>query len=155
MADQWETPMNRLNFCAVILVAVASCAATQTAPLPQAQVERGQVDFMEHCASCHGPAGRGDGPVGEILAIPIPDLTRVAWENGGRFPEKYVRWAIDGRSDVIAHGPREMPVWGNEFRQQEGLGNLPALAPQEQDIKRRIEDLVVYLKSIQRFEEKG
>lgn len=143
--------MNRLSLAALMMTAVASCAATQTAPLPQAQVERGQTDFMEHCASCHGASGRGGGPVGEILAIPIPDLTRLAWENSGRFPDKYVRWAIDGRADVIAHGPREMPVWGNEFRYQEGLGDLPALAPQEKDVKRRIEDVVVYLKSIQRF----
>lgn len=146
--------MHKISFVIAITLGVMSCAASQTSPLPADVVARGETDFLEHCASCHGASGRGDGAIGEILAIPVPDLTRLAWEQGGRFPAKYVRWAIDGRTDVIAHGPREMPVWGNEFRHEQGMGDLPALKPQERDIKARIEDLVTYLKSIQRFDDK-
>lgn len=131
------------------------CAADQP-PSVSANQETlpGYRDYMEHCASCHGRSGRGDGAVADILAIPIPDLTRLAWEDGGKFPEKYVRWAIDGRGDIIAHGPREMPVWGNEFRHEEGLGDLPALRAPDKSTKIRIEDLVDYVRSIQRFDEK-
>ncbi|MEO8223448.1 MAG: c-type cytochrome [Gammaproteobacteria bacterium] len=34
--------------------------------------------FQRFCASCHGPAGYGDGPVVESLNVVIPDLTRLA-----------------------------------------------------------------------------
>ncbi len=38
-------------------------------------VERGRALYAEHCASCHGPAGRGDGPAGVALDPAPGDLT--------------------------------------------------------------------------------
>jgi len=36
--------------------------------------ERGARVFAQHCASCHGPEGRGDGPAGQALDPPAADL---------------------------------------------------------------------------------
>ena len=76
--------------------------------------------FARYCASCHGPGARGDGPVASSLRKYVPDLTRITARSGGRFPAQEVRDMIDGRSPVLSHGPREMPVWGREFWVEEG-----------------------------------
>ena len=40
---------------------------------------RGQ--FLRLCASCHGPAGRGDGPLAAQLTIKPPDFSLKAWRH--------------------------------------------------------------------------
>ncbi|MEM7568941.1 MAG: c-type cytochrome [Pseudomonadota bacterium] len=134
-----------MGFLAIITAGMAA----PTKPLPEEQIERGRTDFMENCAVCHGASGVGDGPLSNFLTVPVPNVTQLSTLNQGVFPAKKVRWIIDGRADVIAHGPRDMPVWGNEFRLEAGKGDLPALKPNDRDIENRIEDLVVYLMSVQ------
>lgn len=46
----------------------------------------------------------------------MPSLTTLRKKNGGVFPFIRVYETIDGRVKVRAHGPREMPVWGNSFK---------------------------------------
>ena len=50
-------------------------------PVPGAPVPPGLPArlFQEYCSACHGPAGRGDGPLVPQLARPPRDLTRAAW----------------------------------------------------------------------------
>jgi hypothetical protein len=55
-------------------------------------------------------------------------------------PEDRIARFIDGRGDVKAHGPRDMPVWGNRFY-NESDGD-------ERKAQRRIAELVAYLQSI-------
>lgn len=47
-------------------------------PLPRtaATVERGAKVYAENCASCHGPAGHGDGPAASTLT---PRPANLAW----------------------------------------------------------------------------
>ena len=71
--------------------------------------------YRLHCASCHGAAGRGDGPVASALLRKPPDLTRLAARRGGNFPEMEMRRIIDGRDVPEAHRGRDMPIWGLEF----------------------------------------
>ncbi len=71
--------------------------------------------FTRYCASCHGVSGAGDGPVAATLVKPPADLTALARRAGGRFDSQAVMSTIDGRRQVEAHGPREMPVWGAIF----------------------------------------
>jgi mono/diheme cytochrome c family protein len=71
--------------------------------------------YQRYCASCHGTAGKGDGPVAQSLRRPPADLTTLAKRAGGRFDEPTVLAIIDGRRQVAEHGPREMPVWGEVF----------------------------------------
>ncbi len=104
----------------------------------------GHVDgaalFKSYCASCHGPNGRGDGPMtGQMLHQPA-DLTQFATRNGGVFPAARVARIIDGR-DVPAHGDREMPVWGDVFMRRPDAT--------EDTIRARVEALVQFLASIQ------
>ncbi len=40
-----------------------------------ASIVRGAGLFANNCTPCHGPAGRGDGPLAKSLAIPPADLT--------------------------------------------------------------------------------
>jgi hypothetical protein len=75
--------------------------------------------FRAYCASCHGADGKGGGPVAPALKNDLPDLTTIAKRNGGIFPAERVRRIIAGEDAIIAHGSREMPVWGPIFHQIE------------------------------------
>ena len=74
--------------------------------------------YRRHCAACHGLDAKGDGPVAPSLKVAPPDLTTLARRAGGEFRESHVMAVIDGRYEVAAHGPREMPVWGVVFTEQ-------------------------------------
>jgi mono/diheme cytochrome c family protein len=78
--------------------------------------EAGRTLYLHYCASCHGPAGRGDGPVASSLGEKPTDLTQIATQHGGVFPFESVFQAIDGTRTVRAHGVSEMPVWGEVFQ---------------------------------------
>jgi mono/diheme cytochrome c family protein len=103
--------------------------------------DNGAVLFRDHCASCHGTSGRGNGPVAEVLRTAPPDLTQFTKRNGGMFPSERVARIIDGR-DVPAHGDRDMPVWGTTFKRESADAN-------DEAVKNRIDALVRFLRSIQ------
>ncbi|MCS6900627.1 MAG: cytochrome c [Myxococcales bacterium] len=44
----------------------------------QAQAHLVEVTWHRQCATCHGPAGRGDGPNGPM--VQAPDLTQPTWQ---------------------------------------------------------------------------
>lgn len=71
--------------------------------------------YKASCAPCHGLAGAGDGPVASVLASEVPRLDDLTKRAEGVYPADYVREVIDGRSEIGAHGTREMPVWGLRF----------------------------------------
>ncbi len=75
----------------------------------------GKIEYQSRCSSCHGTDAKGDGPIADQLKIPPADLTQLAKKNGGVFPLNAVYEKIDGRQEVKAHGPREMPVWGYRY----------------------------------------
>jgi len=126
--------------CLVALV-VSTDAAGQTFGSKDLS---GEELFQRFCSACHGPLGHGDGPVARSLNTVVPDLTRVAERRGGDFPVAEIRQIIDGRSLVVAHGTRAMPVWGHEFWVEEG-----ADVTAEKDAREIIRRLVEYLQEIQ------
>lgn len=74
--------------------------------------------FRHYCATCHGTDGRGHGPTSVALKHAVPDLTQISKRNGGTFPFKTVKEVIAGNdSKPLAHGNREMPIWGPIFHQ--------------------------------------
>ena len=95
---------------AVLGVIAGLAAACGPAPAPEVS---GEVLFRHHCVSCHGSEGRGDGPMVSELRKRPADLTALSAD--GSFDVEAVKKAIDGRFDIQAHGPREMPVWGVVF----------------------------------------
>jgi len=76
------------------------------------------------------------------LKTPPTNLRLLSDLYGNPLQEDKVARVIDGRAEVEAHGPREMPVWGDRFS-YEGHGRS------EQRVKELIRKLVVYLQSIQ------
>ena len=95
----------------------AALVVAPTLAYAQLPVDIGKREYVLACAVCHGDSGKGDGPLVEFLKKPPTDLTKIQKNNGGVFPFPRVYGVIDGRLPVGAHGPREMPVWGREFRQ--------------------------------------
>ncbi len=94
---------------ALVCVLVLGCIPDETAP------PTGQALYVRHCASCHGVSGKGDGPVAGSLQQPPADLTAIARLTDKRLNASDLMEIIDGRRTVAAHGPREMPVWGEIF----------------------------------------
>lgn len=86
----------------------------------------GKYLYLQHCAACHGESGDGSGPLAASLVTPPSDLRKIAARNGGRFDESDVMAYIDGRKNVAAHGPREMPVWGAVFLEENRPEHYPA-----------------------------
>ena len=106
-----------------------------------AEPQTGQELYIAYCASCHGANGNGNGPVARSLRTPPTDLTRLAAENHGAFPEKRVYDAATGESSTSAHGSKDMPVWGPAF--------MKAQAPNQAELERRLKALVGYIKTLQ------
>jgi len=78
----------------------------------------GPALFQAYCAVCHGPDGRGNGPMAPALRVPPPDLTRIAARHGGVYPDALIEKIIAGEETLPAgHGTRDMPVWGPIFSQ--------------------------------------
>jgi len=80
------------------------------------EFDAGKFEYQAGCASCHGDDGKGHGPVSVLLKVPPADLTVLAKKNNGVFPFDTVYNVIDGREVIIAHGTREMPIWGERYK---------------------------------------
>ena len=72
--------------------------------------------YVNYCAACHGANGEGDGPVGNVMQVQVPNLRLLSERNNGIFPKESITEYIDGRTVVSSHGDRSMPVWGDVFR---------------------------------------
>ena len=81
----------------------------------QEKADIGKLEYDNSCAVCHGPQGKGDGPMAGIIETPVPDLSKLAERNGGVFPLARVYETIDGSAAIGAHGTRDMPVWGYRY----------------------------------------
>lgn len=130
--------------CAAAAALAAGCAGGGPAGEREQSVESGEVAYQRYCASCHGPNGVGDGPSAAALDAPPADLTRIAARRGGVFPRAEVQRMVDGRDPVVAHGVREMPVWGRRF----DLDLAPGLATEGQ-VRGQIQLILDYLEAIQ------
>jgi len=97
-----------LALACTVSLALDGCARKPSKP-------SGEALYQRHCVSCHGPGGRGDGPLADTLKRRPADLTELAKRDGGRVDEAKLMSFIDGRRAVAEHGAREMPVWGEVF----------------------------------------
>jgi len=133
----------------IALVAFLGASAT-VAIAADKLVDAGKFEYEGACAVCHGLAGKGNGPFMGQLTAKMPDLTLLARNNGGVFPFDRVYQVIDGRQELKAHGPREMPIWGRGFRMQSSafFENYPA-HDAESSARSRILALTEYLYRLQ------
>jgi mono/diheme cytochrome c family protein len=164
--DSWRHRRRRSSALALALalagLAASACTESDpqpTMPAPDAagSAESAPIDatrlgalspgenyFDAYCTECHGPRGEGDGPTARLLNPPPADLTRIAERRGG-FDRNAVAAFIDGRTEVEAHGPREMPVWGVKH---EG-GPQPPLEEDRYLTPEGIREVVQFLETIQ------
>jgi mono/diheme cytochrome c family protein len=108
------------------------------------QEKEGKFLYEIYCSNCHGEKGGGDGPTAEVLTVKPPDLTQISKRHGGKFPGDEIRRIIDGRDVERAHGRSQMPLWGLAFQQ------LETDTVQEDEVRTKIDQLVAYLKTIQK-----
>lgn len=133
----------------VVAAAFALCqAALANAQDVQGIFEPTADEFRNSCASCHGEDGKGFGFLTRLFqGMDAGNLTQISKNNGGVFPLEAVFQTIDGSNEVAAHGPREMPVWGERY-----MGRCrDECDPDERrrEVRRKILELVYYIQSIQ------
>lgn len=111
----------------------------QVAPKPTNPAVGAEM-FKEYCATCHGLDAKGGGPAAAAMKRPVPDLTMLSKNNGGKFPETKVYNSIQG--DMVAsHGSKDMPVWGSVLR---------GVSRDDATVKMRLTNLTNYIKSLQK-----
>lgn len=101
-----------------LAVGVALLQSAATRSLLADDDTGGKQMYLRYCSSCHGADGTGKGSVSQHLKVKVPDLTILAKKHRSVFPLDDVMATIDGRRDVRAHGDRNMPVWGENFRSE-------------------------------------
>jgi len=143
-----KNPRNRIAVLVIaLLFSSAAAAMAQDAakaikkePIPMTSASSGEEMFNSYCAVCHGKSGKGDGPAASEFKIPPANLTLLAKNNNGTFPEAYVAQVIQtGPRDAKAHGSKDMPVWGKLF---ESLGD-------DATVMLRIRNLSNYIGTLQ------
>jgi len=132
---------------AALLFVIGTSGLASSAMAEDATV--GQEEFRSHCAACHGLTGLGDGPIGQSLKTPAPNLAKLAERNGGKFPFHRLYQIIDGREEVGAHGSRDMPLWGDRY-----MKDINPKTPDQAEMARllveqRILSLVYYIGTLQ------
>ena len=133
--------LNRLSVCSVVVLAALLGAPNDAAYAQQDEViKSGQQLFNQKCAICHGLEGKGDGTLGLQLKNRPADLSQLSKRTAGTFPFWQTYGKIDGREDVGAHGPGDMPVWGTDAQYEGTAGRLA---------KGQILEIVFFLQSIQ------
>ena len=127
-----------------------SAQATQSAkpeikrvPTPDVDVSNGKQMYAAYCASCHGLSGLGNGPAAPALKAAPTNLTELAKSNGGKFPEVKVQQQIKGDAAMpLAHGSKEMPIWGPVFSMIGARNGAQA--------QLRVHNLTEYIQSLQK-----
>lgn len=117
-------------------LAAAQDGAAMTQGVPGSEL------FRTYCATCHGGAARGDGPLASSMSRKPADLTQIASRNGGTFPGELVFRTIDGKNKVRGHGGPDMPMWGDAFARSRDGGDT-------EKVRLMIQSLVDYLDSLQ------
>ncbi len=107
----------------------------------------GAVLFAKHCATCHGEAGTGNGPMAPALLLQPPNLTDLSARNDGAFPMLRVVSRIDGTDPLVSHGS-PMPVYGPFFEGVQSIA-LKTDAGQPVMMSQPVADLVTYLQTLQ------
>jgi mono/diheme cytochrome c family protein len=136
--------VSRMNSTRLVTLSLVGCLIIGAPGVARPDdLAAGRRLYVEHCAACHGINGDGHGPLEHELARPATDLRMLSKKYGNPLPDDQIARFMDGRADVQAHGPRDMPVWGWEmWRYPAGKGDRRA-------VSEPVAQIVRYLQSIQ------
>lgn len=126
-----------------VCLALGAPAAAQSVSEKLNVGARGYAQYQQYCASCHGMLADGRGLVAPVLTVAPTNLRTLGQRYGMPLPKQELMGFIDGRRPVVAHGSREMPIWGVRLYE-----DVPSLTP---EARKRGAILVIldYLESIQ------
>jgi mono/diheme cytochrome c family protein len=81
-------------------------------PIDAISIEEGRKLYLRHCASCHGPAGKGDGSMALAGGTPA-NLTDETWDHGSSDGEIFVVIRDGTSSDMEPYKDRlaEKQMW--------------------------------------------
>ena len=144
----------RLRMCYLLTALLLLTAASQTqsseqttkpqiknVPAAYTSPTSGRQMYDAYCAACHGQGGKGNGPAAAALKNVPTDLTQLAAKNGGTYPESHVAQVIKGDLMMVAHGSKDMPIWGPVFLYLEQHDSATA--------QLRVHNLTKYIASMQ------
>lgn len=92
----------------------------QQGPIKYATADSEMAMYSTYCASCHGNAGKGDGPAAASLRSNPEDLTLLAKRNNGVFPKAKVEYILTTSESMPSHDAATMPVWNDAFHALDG-----------------------------------
>ena len=95
--------------------------------LAQGNPAKGKEFYAKHCAGCHGPAGKGDGPAAAALTPKPLDLTSKAYVAG--LADQYLFDLIQKGGAAVGKSPL-IPPFGSKMKDGE------------------IRDLIAYMRSL-------
>lgn len=113
------------------------------------RIDVGKREYEANCASCHGVEGKGNGPFVELLKKAPPDLTVLAKKNGGVLPLDRLYKVIEGSEVAAAHGSREMPIWGQDYKEEAGEYYMDVPYDPDVYVRARILALLEYMNRLQ------
>jgi mono/diheme cytochrome c family protein len=81
-------------------------------PIDGTSIEEGRKLYLRHCASCHGPSGKGDGSMALAGGTPA-NLTDETWDHGSSDGEIFVVIRDGTSSDMEPYKDRltEKQMW--------------------------------------------
>jgi mono/diheme cytochrome c family protein len=135
---------------AASFVSISAAALAQQSTSPQrSRIDFGKAEYESKCATCHGLTGKGDGPTAPFVTRPVSNLTTLAKSNSGILPISAMYDVIVGDKVVSAHGSRDMPVWGKEYRIQAAEYYGDVQYDPEAYVRVRVLALIEYINRLQ------
>jgi mono/diheme cytochrome c family protein len=123
----------------LVLSAQDKQTAVEEVPVSPTSPDSGKQMFAHYCCACHGPGGKGDGPAAASFKKAPRDLTRLAHDNGGKYPSAHVAATLS-LEECCVHGSKVMPVWGPI---------LSSVSGSQAELQLRISNLVKHIETLQ------
>ncbi len=127
-----------VGFGLILGLGAAQEKTIKKAPIKYTDPGSAKEMYTEYCAVCHGVDGKGTGPAAPEFKTPPTDLTMLAKNNNGKYPDARVYSTLKYGTNAPAHGTLEMPIWIDLFRSMD-----------PNTVKLRMSNLVEYIQKIQ------